>query len=83
MHTSILWFRAKTLHSVLEQNKYIFLKSYALACIAPGLTHILNRTILYSTRTHVTCSLKHNSNQNVYTYITLSAYKNLPFMTRK
>jgi hypothetical protein len=69
MHASVSWFRGKTLHSVLEQKKYIFLKSYAIACIAPSLTRILNRTILYSTHTHLTCSFKHNINQDVYTYI--------------
>jgi hypothetical protein len=32
---------------------------------------------------HLTYSLKHNINQNIYTYITTSSHKNLPFTKRK
>jgi hypothetical protein len=71
MHTSVLWFSGKTLHSVLEQKKCTFLNSYALPCIAPSLTYILNHNIFYSTHTHVTYSLKHNIHQNVNAYILL------------
>jgi hypothetical protein len=83
MHTSIRWFRAKTLHSVFEQKKYIVLKSYALASNASNHTHTHIKSyhfVLHThTHTHLTCSLKHNINQNVYRYITPSSYKKSSF----
>jgi hypothetical protein len=51
MQTSQSWLRGKTIDSVLEKKKYIFLKLHALACIIPSLKHILKRIILYFAHT--------------------------------
>jgi hypothetical protein len=67
-----------------RRNTYIFSKSYPLACIAPSLTHILNRTILYSTHTHtfnMFLEAQHYS-KRLYMYIYYTVvYRNIPFMT--